>query len=128
MVGVELVEKVDSDPRDVSRVRRSITSELRREGVPQDDLDVVALLVSELVTNAIRHGAPPVHLRAQHTDGHVTVIVDDAGERVPVPVEDTSWDASGGRGLHLVEALADGWGVAPNGRGKRVWFRVTISA
>ena len=128
MVGVELLEKVDSDPRDVSRVRRSVTSELRREGVPQDDLDVVALLVSELVTNAIRHGAPPVHQRAEHSDGNLMVVVDDAGENVPVPVEDTSWDASGGRGLHLGAALADGWGVSPNGRGKRVWFRVAISS
>jgi anti-sigma regulatory factor (Ser/Thr protein kinase) len=126
--GVELVEKLDSDAREVSRVRHAVATALSSAGVSDDETDVVALLVSELVTNAIRHGRPPLTIRAEHSDGSVTVGVEDASSTVPVPVEDTSWDASGGRGLHLVEALADGWGVIRNGNGKRVWFRLELSS
>jgi anti-sigma regulatory factor (Ser/Thr protein kinase) len=124
---VELVEQVGSDPREVSRVRRAVTSALRGWGVSSDDRDVVALLTSELVTNAIRHGEPPVRLLAERSDSSVTVSVEDASSRSPAPVQDTAWDAGGGRGLHLVDHLADGWGVTLNGHGKRVWFRVATT-
>ena len=126
--GVELVEQLDSDAREVSRVRRVVTTALTSTGVRGDERDVVELLVSELVTNAIRHGRPPLTVRAEHTTGSVTVSVEDASTTVPVPVDDAPWDASGGRGLHLVEALADRWGVSTNGDGKRVWFRLRVSA
>jgi anti-sigma regulatory factor (Ser/Thr protein kinase) len=124
---VELVERVGSDPREVSRVRHAVTTALGRWGVRVDDLDVVALLTSELVTNAIRHGLPPVSLRAALRDDAVTVSVDDGSGQEPVPMDDSAWDASGGRGLHLVESLSDRWGVSLNGVGKRVWFMVRIT-
>jgi anti-sigma regulatory factor (Ser/Thr protein kinase) len=124
---VELVEQVGSDPREVSRVRRSVTKALGGWGVSTDDQDIVALLTSELVTNALRHGEPPVRLRAECTDTAVTVSVEDARSSAPVAVETTPWDASRGRGLHLVESLADGWGVKRNGAVKEVWFRVVTA-
>ena len=105
-------------------MRRAVTRALGGWGVASDDQDVVALLISELVTNALRHGEPPVRLRAECTDSAITVSVEDAGSSAPVAVEPAAWDASGGRGLHLVESLADGWGVNRNGVGKAVWFRV----
>jgi anti-sigma regulatory factor (Ser/Thr protein kinase) len=126
--GVELVEPLHSDAREVSRVRHAVTTALSSAGISDDERDVVALLVSELVTNAIRHGRPPLTVRAEHIDGAVTVGVEDASSTLPVPAEDTSWDASGGRGLHLVEALADCWGVTRNRNGKRVWFRLQVSS
>jgi anti-sigma regulatory factor (Ser/Thr protein kinase) len=125
---VELVEQVGGDPWEVSRVRHAVTTALDSWGVPVDHQDVVALLTSELVTNAIRHGRPPVRLRAALSDSAVTVSVDDRSAVPPVPVEDTAWDTSGGRGLHLVESLSDRWGVSANGVGKRVWFEVRLSA
>jgi anti-sigma regulatory factor (Ser/Thr protein kinase) len=124
---VELVEQVGSDPREVSRVRRAVTSALGGWGVSTDDQDVVALLTSELVTNALRHGQPPVRLHAERADSTVTVSVEDASGSAPVAVTGGAWDDSGGRGLHLVESLADCWGVARNGSGKRVWFRVVTA-
>jgi len=124
---VELVEQVGSDPREVSRVRRAVTAALGGWGVSTDDQDIVALLTSELVTNAIRHGEPPVRLRAERSETAVTVSVEDASASAPVAVEPAAWDASGGRGLHLVESLADGWGVKRNGAGKQVWFRVVTA-
>jgi anti-sigma regulatory factor (Ser/Thr protein kinase) len=125
---VELVEQVGSDPREVSRVRHAVTTALGVWGVPVDDRDVVALLISEVVTNALRHGSPPVCLRAALRDSRLTVSVDDGSTRPPTPMDDTAWDAIGGRGLHLVESLSDHWGVSVNGVGKRVWFQVRLSA
>jgi anti-sigma regulatory factor (Ser/Thr protein kinase) len=124
---VELVEQVGGDPREVSRVRHAVTTALGSWGVPVDDRDVVALLTSELVTNALRHGEPPVRLRAALFGSAVTVSVHDGSTLAPVPFEDTAWDASGGRGLHLVESLSDRWGVSMNGVGKRVWFQVRLA-
>jgi anti-sigma regulatory factor (Ser/Thr protein kinase) len=125
---VELVEQVGSDPREVSRVRHAVTTALGVWGVQVDDRDVVALLISEVVTNALRHGSPPVSLRAALRDSRLTVSVDDGSTRPPTQLDDTAWDAIGGRGLHLVESLSDHWGVSVNGVGKRVWFQVRLSA
>jgi anti-sigma regulatory factor (Ser/Thr protein kinase) len=86
---------------------------------------VVELLTSELVTNAIRHGATDPHesilLRAVHVDGTVRVEVCDEG--LTRFEADTNGDLMepGGNGLLLVEALASRWGV-DHGRPKCVWF------
>ncbi|MGX1758952.1 ATP-binding protein [Streptomyces lydicus] len=80
--------------------------------------------MSELVTNAVRHGSPAGHLilvRVIVNETLLRIEVHDAGEsrpRLQAPADD---DASG-RGLFLVDALADDWGVAPReGLGKVVW-------
>ncbi|MFR0357018.1 ATP-binding protein [Streptomyces sediminimaris] len=86
--------------------------------------DEVLLCVSELATNALLHGVPPGRCfrlgLTLTTDGVLRVEVHDSGPgevRVPGPV----WDAEGGRGLLLVSALADGWGVREREPGKVVW-------
>jgi anti-sigma regulatory factor (Ser/Thr protein kinase) len=105
-----------------SAARRFVAAELRQAGL--DGLaDTALLLVSELVANAVLHA---------HTDLVVVVRVDT--ERVTVEVHDGVADApspkrystlSGtGRGLVLVEGLADGWGVEPTHGGKFVWFEL----
>jgi anti-sigma regulatory factor (Ser/Thr protein kinase) len=126
MTPVELVEKVSSEPKEVSRVRHLLAAALDRWGVPDDDAEVAVLLTSEIVTNAIRHGEPPVRLHARWTGGGLRIAVDDGGERGGVGVRsspDVSWDATGGRGLHLVEALAHSWGVG-GVNGTQVWFEL----
>jgi anti-sigma regulatory factor (Ser/Thr protein kinase) len=79
------------------------------------------LVVSELVTNAVQHGSGPVHVRI--VDGaSVRIEVTDARPVERLEARDPDPDDPRGRGLFLVEALADAWGVAdaPNG-GKVVW-------
>ena len=44
-----------------------------------------------------------------------------------VPTENVRWDARGGRGLHLVEALSNRWGVQDGRRGKQVWFELKLA-
>lgn len=92
--------------------------------------DVVAdaeLLVSEVVTNAVRHGAGEVALRLHFAPPSLVVAVTDAGERMPVvSTTPPGADRSSGRGLFIVDAVADAWGVTPHDPppGKTVWFAV----
>ncbi|QTE01105.1 ATP-binding protein [Streptomyces cyanogenus] len=86
--------------------------------------DDVLLCVSELATNALLHGVPAGRgflLRLTlHTDGAVRVEVHDSGPG-EVRAPEASADAEHGRGLLLVAALADKWGVGERNPGKIVW-------
>ena len=92
--------------------------------------DAAELITSELVTNAFIHGQEPALLniytdRVGDRGGLLFVEVEDAGEHMPQP-EDAAENAESGRGLQIVEALADDWGVEPLGSGKRVWASLAI--
>jgi anti-sigma regulatory factor (Ser/Thr protein kinase) len=86
-----------------------------------------ALLTSELVTNALRHAAGVLALQIELSllEGVVRVSVEDSAPARPM-VQARSRDATGGRGLQLVEALAAQWGSTPTDRGKAVWFEFPI--
>src|SRR5580658_10359305 len=88
-----------------------------------DPDDVGELLTSEIVSNAVRHAAGVLAMQFQLSpvEGVVRVTVEDATPAPPV-VRSQNLDASGGRGLLLVESLAARWGSAPTERGKVVWF------
>jgi GAF domain-containing protein len=78
------------------------------------------LAVSELVTTALLHGAPPVSVRVDVREGSVRVEVADGSRHAPVRAI-ARQDAMTGRGLSLVAALARDWGVEPRPGGKVVW-------
>lgn len=89
--------------------------------------DEVRLVVSELVTNALRYstgsavGSAPIRLSLLRTGGRLTCAVADPCDRIPVHREPDS-ASQNGRGLHLVEAFSDSWNWAPlSSRGKVVW-------
>ena len=80
------------------------------------------LLVSELVTNAIRHGKGVVHLAVKQAPERLCVEVSDAGPGSPATRLPSAEEASG-RGLLMVDRLSSDWGVTPSdGGGKTVWF------
>lgn len=83
----------------------------------------VALLTSELVTNAVLHAGTEFDVTVVRDDRHVRVGVKDGDRRLPQPAT-TSHDASTGRGLRLVDAMASAWGVEDRPDGKFVWFEV----
>ncbi|HEV2809293.1 MAG TPA: ATP-binding protein [Acidimicrobiales bacterium] len=90
----------------------------------EETLANVALLTSELASNAMMHSRSDFDVTVKLADGHVRVEVKDPNPRVPqpcmVPVDSTS-----GRGLHLVDLLASSWGVERLVGGKAVWFEMT---
>lgn len=82
--------------------------------------DDLALVVSELVTNAVLHARPPLELEIDVEAGGVTLVVRDGAPDPPRP-RGAGPNAEGGRGLHLVDELSHATGVAPDPPGKRVW-------
>ena len=113
---------LEPDPLSVRRARRTVAEALTAAG--RDDLvDTATLLVSELVTNAIRHADSEVEVAVRLLPEALRVEVGDTGQGTPTVVE-AAPDAEQGRGLALVEALAAAWGVEPEGNGKIVWFEI----
>jgi anti-sigma regulatory factor (Ser/Thr protein kinase) len=95
--------------------------------IPQNVLENVRLLVSELVTNCIRHaGVNPgtsIELKVSPRDSIIRVEVSDPGEGFePQPVSLSIYSTSGW-GLYLVEQIADRWGVQVE-NGTKVWFEI----
>ena len=101
-----------------------------RDRVPSNVLDDVRLLVSELVTNSVRHAGlssdDRVELRVEVTPSTIRVEVTDPGRGfaqmppTPTPYQDHGW------GLYLVGQIADRWGVDREG-GTAVWFEIDSS-
>lgn len=85
--------------------------------------DTAVLLVSELVTNSVRHactGGPVLALRLETAGAWLRIEVHDADPRWPQPCTPTGLEESG-FGLVLVDSLADRWGVCETATGKAVW-------
>ena len=89
--------------------------------------ETAVLLASELVTNAILHGMPTVHVDVLQVADGLRIAVTDEHPRLPAPRQATR-DDEHGRGLLLVEHLADRWGVDPSPPGKSVWFELHTAA
>jgi anti-sigma regulatory factor (Ser/Thr protein kinase) len=93
--------------------------------LPAATVEDAALLASELVTNAVRHGRPPVKLGISVASEHLIVSVIDTSPELPKVVA-AAPSSTGGRGLHIVDSVADMWGVEPDSDGKVVWFRLNF--
>jgi serine phosphatase RsbU (regulator of sigma subunit)/anti-sigma regulatory factor (Ser/Thr protein kinase) len=82
------------------------------------------LVVTELVTNALLHGAPPVVLRISPAGSRVRIEVEDSGREMPMRMRENI-DSMTGRGLSLVSRVTSGWGVEPAAHGgKVVWAEI----
>ncbi|MFD9728551.1 SpoIIE family protein phosphatase [Streptomyces sp. NPDC059072] len=115
-----------AEPERIAGARQQIR-ELLHDWADEEQLDSAVLMVSEMVTNVL-----------VHTDGDALLVAEAVGElgerRLRVEVADTSDElphkrhpgemASSGRGVLLMEMLADSWGVDPRGEGKTIWFEL----
>ena len=88
-----------------------------------DWLDDAELVVSELVTNAVRHGGGCIELSIQSHEGQVLVKAADGSSVVPRD-RGPHPDGRGGYGLRLIEACGEAWGVQDFHGGKQVWVRL----
>ncbi|MFC9266500.1 SpoIIE family protein phosphatase [Streptomyces zhihengii] len=115
-----------AEPERISAARRQVR-ELLHDWADPEQVDSAVLMVSEMATNVL-----------VHTDGTALLVAEvhhtDPARRLRVEVSDTSDElphrrrpgemASSGRGLVLMEMLADAWGVDPRGTGKSIWFEL----
>jgi anti-sigma regulatory factor (Ser/Thr protein kinase) len=109
-------------PTSVARIRR-FAVQACADVAPRVEPDTVALLVSEVATNALVHGTGQVRVRVLPRAGGVRVEVHDGSAVLPARREPTLLD-EGGRGVALVEALSSSWGSHADAEGKTVWFEV----
>ncbi|HEV8652911.1 MAG TPA: ATP-binding protein [Actinomycetes bacterium] len=116
--------KLDPLPQSAGRARQFVQRTLGTWQVVATTVETAVLLANELVTNALRHGRGRVALRVEKRRRSVRVSVHDADPRPPRPAAPDP-EAENGRGLRLVELLAERWGTEPvPGHGKRVWFEL----
>ncbi|MFF4568040.1 SpoIIE family protein phosphatase [Streptomyces sp. NPDC001410] len=108
-------------PEAVRHARRFTRRTLRTWGVPSDTMDTALLVVSELVTNALVHTNGQVRLDLSLVNHRLRLAVADTSPRSPVKNTNVGWEATGGRGILLVEAVSEAWGTVPVSGGKQVW-------
>ncbi|MFC9926857.1 SpoIIE family protein phosphatase [Streptomyces sp. NPDC127190] len=121
-----LLSVAQDAPELIAEARRQLR-ELLHDWASADQVDSAVLLVSEMVTNVLVHTDSDALLLAE-------VIGERGGRRLRVTVADAGDDlphkrrpgelASSGRGLVLIELLAERWGVNPRGEGKSIWFEL----
>jgi len=124
MTGLDLV--LPAVPDSVPRARAAL-AELA-DAVGPDRLDDLRLIVSELVTNSVRHagldGGDDIDLRIQLLTDRIRVEIHDPGPGfVPTAAPATMYQDSGW-GLYLVSRIADRWGIDTTAHGKTVWLEL----
>ncbi|MFB8754241.1 SpoIIE family protein phosphatase [Streptomyces nigra] len=115
---------LEPDPTAVSVVRRRTREQLTTWGVDEETAYNTQLIASELVTNALRYGRPPIELRLIR-GRTLTCEVRDADTAAPHLRHAGTVD-EGGRGLFIVAQLAQAWGTRPAAPGKTIWAEQTL--
>ncbi len=125
--------ELDHDPGGVATARRLVRAAVSADGdLPADLLDSILLVTSELVTNGLRHGEPPVLLTVDRIGPRLRLTVTDGGSKIPRP-RMASPESTGGRGLFLVSVLSTAWKIEPHGnerfgagQGTSVWAEFAL--
>jgi anti-sigma regulatory factor (Ser/Thr protein kinase) len=111
---------LDPVPGNVAEARRFVAEALAGRGGSLDDCE---LMVSELATNAVRHGRSMFRVGVHRLGQPIRIEVSDCNSRLPVEGA-AGTDAQSGRGLQIVDTLSARWGVRPEAEGKTVWFEL----
>ncbi|MEV8553084.1 ATP-binding protein [Streptomyces glaucescens] len=118
-----------ADPGAVRTARAAVRGQLHHWGL--DSLgDLAVLLVSELVTNSLRHATGPIGVRLVRPAGPPAVLLVEVSDPLPdLPLERAARpDDESGRGLQLVASASRRWGSRSGGTGKTVWFELAVPA
>ncbi|MFI1801722.1 PAS domain S-box protein [Streptomyces sp. NPDC020379] len=116
--------ELPSEPGAAAAGRRFVAEALTTWNC-SEALDDARLLTSEVLTNALSHAAGPIQLRVRRSIDALTIEVTDHNPQPPQLRLTEEGDESG-RGLLLVDALADSWGTRPLDRGKTIWFTLRL--
>ncbi|MDF3298961.1 SpoIIE family protein phosphatase [Streptomyces tropicalis] len=116
---------IPADPSLVGPIRKQALEQLGAWGLNEAAF-TTELVVSELVTNAIRYGTPPMRLRLIHDDTHLICEVSDTSHTAPHLRRAKTWD-EGGRGLLLVAQLTRRWGSRHTAEGKTIWAELSLT-
>ncbi|HVB05058.1 MAG TPA: ATP-binding protein [Acidimicrobiales bacterium] len=115
-----------NDLEEIGSARRFVSEVL--SGVEEEAVEETCLMVSELATNCVLYTSAPFAVQVDHTQRTLRIEVSDHGVDAPVlqPMRTTK---PGGRGIRIVELLADDWGVirAAGRPGKLVWFTLALA-
>jgi anti-sigma regulatory factor (Ser/Thr protein kinase) len=124
MAGTLLVRH---EPASAAFVRRQLACDLARYDLPPEVIDDAVLVVSELVGNAVRHApasaAGTLDVSWDVDESGVRVCVGDPSDQPP-RARVAREDETRGRGLMIVDAMSDDWGVERGVHGKRIWAHV----
>ncbi|MFJ2028170.1 ATP-binding protein [Streptosporangium sp. NPDC087985] len=116
-------------PSSVAVARQRLCSDLQEWGVYEPAIDDAVLVVSELLSNALRHAHPlpsgQIRVAWHWADDHVEVAVSDGGAATEPRAGPPTLSSLGGRGLGIVEYLAAKWGVRHDDEMTTVWAMVT---
>jgi anti-sigma regulatory factor (Ser/Thr protein kinase) len=112
------------ETRSAARARHVAAGRLADWGL-DSLIDTAQLLISETVTNAVRYAPGPIRLTLRRRPAALRCEVEDASPQAPRRRPDGE-DAESGRGLALLDALADAWGSHPTSGGKTTWFELPL--
>jgi anti-sigma regulatory factor (Ser/Thr protein kinase) len=118
--------RLPPDPRSAKQARQFIADFCTAASLPEDFCFTAALMVSELVTNAVIHGRTSATIEVHRPPGTLRVAVRDDNPELPPLGDRPSLAAESGRGLMIVSALANRWGVEGVNGGKAIWFELTV--
>lgn len=116
---------VACDPEAVSGIRTDVVERLEAWDMSPEVGFATELILSELVTNAIRYGSPPIHVRLLCDDSSLTCEVSDGSSTSPHLRHAATTD-EGGRGLFLVAQLTKRWGTRYTNSGKVIWAEQSL--
>ncbi|HUR51285.1 MAG TPA: ATP-binding protein [Mycobacteriales bacterium] len=118
-----------AEPAASREARQATRSVLQGWQVPAQVVDDALLVVSELVTNAVRHAgeSSTLELELDQDGSSLRVALADGSTESPSP-RPAPHAAEGGRGMTIMAALSDRWGIAPHNGGKQVWWEVDLGS
>lgn len=119
------VMNLSPEPVVASQGRRFVATTLASWGLA-DQGDAAAMVVTELISNALRHSDSPLSLRLQYVQGRLIVEVADGDDRQPRRIQAAAQDENH-RGLFIVDALARRWGARSTPGGKIVWAELALA-
>ncbi|GAB3990401.1 hypothetical protein GCM10029978_118190 [Actinoallomurus acanthiterrae] len=118
-------------PSSVSGVRKRLCADLLASGVYEEVADDAAVIISELISNALRHARPlpsgDIRVSWSRDGDLIQLAVSDGGSMTEPRRTRAALSSLGGRGLSIVETLSEGWGVSHEDDGTTVWASLRVT-